>query len=186
MNNNKIFLAALIFLIIFPISKVVARDADYEFKDRIDEGRSLFFLVELEEDEEIEIEIEPYGNGYYHLFLFDERPEKTHVNIDKTLDNDINDNKVAHDKGKSPDINYTAEDDQIYYVQVILTKNGPDTFTLKANRKLSRYYLPQIPSYPLEILIISIIFSVGLLILLINRKNINDGQVDDENILQVG
>ncbi len=170
MNYNKVLLTFLVFLLLFPITYALA-DTKFVFEDRMTDGNSLFFLVELEEDDEIEVELEAQENGYFHLYLFDERPTETHVNMDNTIDSDINKDKVAHDSGTKPDINYTAEDDQIYYLQIILTKNGPDFFRLEANEKLTRYYLPQIPGYELEILMISLALSIGIILFLIKKKN---------------
>ncbi|TFG14231.1 MAG: hypothetical protein EU535_03835 [Promethearchaeota archaeon] len=169
MNYNKAFLAFLVFLVLFPISYALA-DTNFVFEDRMNDGGTLFFLVELEEDDEIEVELEAYEEGYFHLYLFDERPTESHVNYDNTIDSDINKDKVAHDSGKHPDINYTAEDDQIYYLQIILTKNGPDFFRLEANEKLTRYYLPQIPGYELEIILLSIALSLGIMIYVLKKK----------------
>jgi len=171
MNYNKVFLASVIFLLLFPVTYTLA-DAKFVFEDQMNDGNSLFFLVELEEDDEIEIELKARENGYFHLYLFDERPTETHVNIDNTIDSDIKKDKVAHDSGTKPDINYTAEDDQIYYLQVILTKGGPDFFRLEANEKLSRYYLPQIPGYQLEILMLSLVLSIGIILYIIKKKKI--------------
>ena len=169
MNYHKVFLAFLVFLLLFPITYTLA-DTHFVFEDQMNDGDSLFFLVDLEKDDEIEVELKTYEEGYFHLYLFDDRPTETHVNYDNSIDSDINKDKVAHDSGKHPEINYTAEDDQIYYLQVILTKNGPDLFKLEANQKLTRYYLPQIPGYELEILMISLIFSIGIIIYIVKRK----------------
>jgi hypothetical protein len=155
-------------MLVFPITFANAV-MEFIHEDKMNNGGSLFFLVELEEDDELEVELEAYHDGYFHLYLFDERPTETHVNYDNTIDTDINKNKITHDSGKNPDINYTAEDDQIYYLQIILTKNGPDLFRLESNEKLSRYYLPQIPGYQIEIIIISIVLTIGVIILLVNK-----------------
>jgi hypothetical protein len=138
----------------------------------MNEGSSLFFMVELEEDDKLRVELEAREKGFFHLYLFDERPTETHVYPDNSIDEDINEDKVDHDSGKNPEISYRAEDNEIYYLQIILTKNGPDFFKLTANKKLSRYYLPQIPGYELEIITISIIFSIGIIIYLIKKKTI--------------
>ena len=171
MNYNKVFLASVIFLLLFPISFALAK-TKYKFEDQMNDGNSLFFLVELEEDDEIEVDLKAREDGYFHIYLFDERPTETHVNMDNSIDSDINKDKIAHDSGRKPDINYTADDDQIYYLQVILTKNGPDFFKLEANEKLSRYYLPQIPGYQIEIFILSLVLSIGIILFAIKKKKI--------------
>jgi len=169
MNYNRIFLASVIFLLLFPVTYSLA-ETKFVFEDQMNDGNSLFFLVELEEDDELEVDLRAREDGYFHLYLFDERPTETHVNMDNTIDSDINKDKVAHDAGTKPHINYTAEDDQIYYLQIILQKNGPDFFRLESNEKLSRYYLPQIPGYQLELLMLSLVLSIGIIIYLIKKK----------------
>ena len=84
MNYNKAFLAFLVFLVLFPISYALA-DTKFKFEDRMNDGGTLFFLVELEEDDEIEVELEAREEGYFHLYLFDERPTESHVNYDNTM-----------------------------------------------------------------------------------------------------
>jgi hypothetical protein len=152
MKFYKIFLIGLIFSLLFPLGYAVTVEKDYKFNDRINEGASRFFMVELEEDDKLRVELEAREKGFFHLYLFDERPTETHVYPDNSIDEDINEDKVDHDSGKNPEISYRAEDNEIYYLQIILTKNGPDFFKLTANKKLSRYYLPQIPGYELEII----------------------------------
>jgi hypothetical protein len=171
MNYNKFFLTLIIFLLVFPITFANAV-MEFIHEDKMNNGGSLFFLVELEKDDDFEVKLEAYHDGYFHLYLFDKRPTETHVNYDNTIDKGIYENKIAHDSGKNPKINYTAEDDQIYYLQIILTKNGPDLFHLEANKKLSRYYLPQIPGYPLEIICILITFSIGIIIVSLNKNKL--------------
>ncbi|MFX1338738.1 MAG: hypothetical protein ACFFDK_09025 [Promethearchaeota archaeon] len=169
MNYSKVFLAFVVFLLLFPVSYSLAK-TKFVFEDQMNDGNSLFFLVELEEDDELKVDLKARENGYFHLYLFDKRPTETHVNIDNSIDSGINKDKVAHDAGTKPHINYTAEDDQIYYLQIILQKNGPDFFKLESNKKLSRYYLPQIPGYPIEVLMVSLVLSIGIIIYLVKKK----------------
>ena len=68
MNYNKVFLASVIFLLLFPVTYSLA-DAKFKFEDQMNDGNSLFFLVELEEDDEIEIDLRARENGYFHLYL---------------------------------------------------------------------------------------------------------------------
>lgn len=172
MKFHKIFLIGLIFSLLFPLGYAVTVEKDYKFNDRINEGASRFFMVELEEDYELEVELKASENGYFHIFLFDERPTEDHVNYDKSIDDEIYEEDITHDKGTHPDINYTVEDDQIYYIQIILEKNGPDNYKLEASTKLTRYYLPQIPGYQIEMLLLSVGFSIGIIIYLMKRKHI--------------
>ncbi|MFX0071800.1 MAG: Loki-CTERM sorting domain-containing protein [Candidatus Hermodarchaeota archaeon] len=172
MKFHKFFLIVLIFWLLFPICYALSVERDFKFEDRVNEGASRFFMVDLEEDDELEVELDAREDGFFHIFLFDERPEEDHVNYDKTIDDDIYKEDITHDKGKHPDINYTAEDDQIYYIQVILEKNGPDSYKLEANTKLTRYYLPQIPGYQIELLLLTVGLSIGIIVFLVKKKHL--------------
>jgi len=57
----------------------------FEYIDNINDGISVYFLVDLEMDENIEINVTHTGDGNFTLFLFDFRPTQTYVNDDKTL-----------------------------------------------------------------------------------------------------
>ncbi|MHA1488649.1 MAG: Loki-CTERM sorting domain-containing protein [Promethearchaeota archaeon] len=167
-NYKKISLMALFFTLLFPITNALA----FVHIDKLNNAASVFFLVDLDVGDNIEITIVPNENGNFAVFLFNERPTETNVNGDKTLNKKIYDNTVAYSLSSIPTINYKASKKEIYYVQVILLDNGPDTFVLTCNKELSRYYLPQIPGYPLEFLTISLFIALGLILVLYRKKAI--------------
>ncbi|MHA1845620.1 MAG: hypothetical protein ACTSWE_15285 [Promethearchaeota archaeon] len=163
----------LIFLILMlsPISTVTA----YENVEKISESTSAFFLVNLNKGELLEIKVESLEEGVFGLFLFDERPEETYVNFDGTLNNEIFDKTILYDIGKEPKLVYITENTQIYYIQLILLENGPDTYILTSNKELSRYYLPQLPGYSVPVLLISVISVMILLMMKFKKKIFMDG-----------
>ncbi|MBD3254068.1 MAG: hypothetical protein GF383_03205, partial [Candidatus Lokiarchaeota archaeon] len=168
MKFKVAFIFVILFIAVIPVS--VLAGTDYEYRDKMEEGDSRFFLVDLEEGDDLDLELDAYEDARFYLFLFDERPEESHVGLDKKIDDDIFDDEIANDKGKHAEVNYTAEDDQIYYVQIILIDSGPDYFILKSNEKLSKYYLPSIPGYPVELLLLAIIVSFGVAVLVLRRR----------------
>jgi hypothetical protein len=150
----------------FPITNAMA----FTHIDNIKNGNYLFFLVDLTVDENIELEVTHVGSGNFTLFLFNKRPTKSYITSDNSLSNSIFSASVAYSLDDNPYINYTALVEKIYYIEVILVSGGPDTFTLTSTHDLTRYYLPQIPGYQLPILIFSLIFAIGLIIVLYKRK----------------
>lgn len=165
---KKLSLISLILLFSFPIANALA----FVHIDRLNNSGSIFFLANLKPGETIQISLKPNGGGKFGIFLFNERPTDTNVNIDRTLNQKIFKNAVAYSLSANPTIAYKAPKETIYYVQVILISNGPDDFILTCNKELSRYYLPQIPGFPVGFLTISFFIGMGLVLLLYRRKMI--------------
>jgi hypothetical protein len=155
----------LLFFAFFPVESCMA----YQHVDNINEGISTFFLTSLNGGENIEVNLTHTGSGNFTLFLFNQRPINSFVKIDKTLDNEIFSFAINYSLDDNPYINYTVVEDKIYYIQVILLDNGPDTFFLYCNHELTRYYIPIIPGYQTSIIVSSIII-VSTFIYLRYRK----------------
>ena len=138
----------------------------FEHIDNINDGISVYFLVHLDIDENIEINVTHSDNGNFVMFLYDTRPTESFVNIDKSLNPDIFDVAIIYSIVDSPYINYTASDSKIYYIELILIENGPDTFFFYCNNdELTRYYLPTIPGYQIGFLILTLILTSSLIII---------------------
>ena len=168
MNYKKILLSILMFLLLFPIGNTMA----FTYIDNAKDGNYFFFLIDLEFGDNLELNITHDGSGNLTLFLFKSRPIESYVKDDKSLNHQIFSNPalINYSLGDNPYINYSAPEPKIYYIEIILVSGGPDTFTLTANRDLTRYYLPIIPGFQLEILIPTIIFSMGLIYILYKKK----------------
>ena len=156
---------ALMFLI--PIVSILG----FEHIDNINDGISVFFLVDLEDGENIEINITHTEDGNFTLFLFGSRPTDSYVNDDKTLNPIIFQIALNYSIDDSPYINYTVSQSKIYYIELILIDNGPDTFFLRSNiDELTRYYLPIVPGFQVELLILSSFLTIGLVLILYKRR----------------
>ena len=142
----------------------------FEHIDNINDGISVYFLVHLEPGENIEINVTHNGGGNFTLFLYDSRPTESFINIDKSLNPNIFDVAINYSLEDNPYINYTVEKSKIYYIELILIENGPDTFFFYCNNdELTRYYLPIIPGYQIGFLILTLILT-STLIILFNKK----------------
>ena len=168
MDYKKISGSILLVLLLLPITNAMA----FTYIDNIKDGNYTFFLIDLQIDDNLEIHVTHTGTGNFTLFLFNTRPEQTYVNIDGTLNQIIFNNPPTVDYSlvDNPYINYTATEPRIYYVEVILVSGGPDTFTLISNEDLTRYYLPIIPGFPVESLIISLSLALAIVIILYKKK----------------
>jgi len=166
MKHKKLTWLVLISLLIFCIPKVSA----FEFIDNIEDGISVYFLVSLDDGDNFEVNITHSGTGNFTLFLFDSRPYTSHVNLDNTLNNDIYDVAINYSLSDDPYINYNVSEPHVYYIQILLVENGPDTFFLYCNYELTRYYLPIIPSYNIPLIITLVSLIVPLTLFSIRKK----------------
>ncbi len=162
MKRKYLTVPILALMALVPIVSVFG----FEFIDNINDGISVYFLVDLETGENIEINITHTEDGNFTLFLFGSRPTQAYVNDDKTLNPVIFQVALNYSIDDNPYINYTVTQSKIYYIELILIDNGPDTFFLSANKdELTRYYLPIVPGYPIEFVIIASMLVTGLLLL---------------------
>ena len=143
----------------------------FEYIDNINDGISVYFLVDLEAGENIELNVTHTEDGNFTLFLFGSRPTQTYVNDDKTLNPLIFQEALNYSIEDNPYINYTVSQTKIYYIELILIDNGPDTFFLRSNiDELTRYYLPIVPGFQVELLILSSFLTAGLVLILYKRR----------------
>lgn len=167
MKYRFISIVILLVFIFFPVEIGIA----YQHVDNINEGISTFFLTSLNDGENIELNLTHTENGNFTLFLFDQRPINSYVKIDKTLDNEIFSLSINYSLDDNPYINYTVLETKIYYIQIILLDNGPDTFFLYCNHELTRYYIPIIPGYQISLVISSIIIAITLIFLKYQKRS---------------
>lgn len=138
----------------------------FDHIDNINDGISVYFLVSLETDENIIINVTHTGEGNFTLFLYDSCPTESFLNLDNSLNSDIFDVAISYSIDDNPYINYTVSEDKIYYIELILIENGPDTFFFYCNNdELTRYYLPIIPGFQIDLLVLTLILTSSLIIL---------------------
>ncbi|MFX1500514.1 MAG: hypothetical protein ACFFDH_06060 [Promethearchaeota archaeon] len=180
MNNKKIFVSLFLFFLLVPITSAAA----YTYIDSLKDGNYIFFLIDLDEGSHLELNVTRGGSGNFTLFLFDSRPSDSYVNEDNSLKPNIftQSKTVDYSMDDNPYIFYTANKSKIYYIEIILVSGGPDTFTIASMRysanytknpkDLIRYYLPIIPGFQFEYLLISLIFTIGVSYIVLSKKKI--------------
>ena len=65
MKYYKVWFLALVFFLLIPIPLVLASSDDFTFEDRVNEGVSVFFLVDLDEGEDFRAEVIPKDKGKF-------------------------------------------------------------------------------------------------------------------------
>ncbi|MHA2399531.1 MAG: hypothetical protein ACXADU_11665 [Promethearchaeota archaeon] len=168
MNYKKITIVCSLFLFLFPLTNVKA----FVFVDYIKNGNYAFFLFDLGVGNSTEIRITHEDSGNFTLFLFDHRPTKAYVKDDRTLNTAIftNPTLIAFSLDDDPYLNFTAPESKIYYIEIILASGGPDTYNLTCGEDLTRYYLPIIPGFRLEFIMLSIMVTLGSILVLYKKK----------------
>ncbi len=171
MNYKKIILICLFFFLLIPITNVKA----FTYTDHIKDGNYAFFLFDLQVGNNTQISLNHEESGNFTLFLFNKRPSKSYVKGDKSLDNDIfsKSSLVGFSVDDIPYINYTAPTTKIYYIEIILVGEGPDTYNLTIlpnDYTVTRYYLPIIPGFRLEFVLLSIVLALGAIFILSKKK----------------
>lgn len=129
--------------------------------ESLETGNTAFYLCAVNQSQTLEVNLTHTGVGNFEIYLLNKRPMGTDIDIYTIVDEDDSSN---------PSILYTALEDKIYYVQINLISSGPDIFSLSSSHQLIRYYLPQIPGFPLEVVFLSLISGVGLVYILYKRK----------------
>ncbi|MFW9902483.1 MAG: hypothetical protein ACFFDY_14550 [Candidatus Thorarchaeota archaeon] len=181
MKYKKTSLSLLLLLMVIPINNVLA----FSYIDNMNNGNYIFFLIDLDVDHNIELSLTHSESGNFTLFLFNVRPVQSYINNDNTLRSVIFNTPptVAYSLDDNPYINYTATEEKIYYIEIILINGGPDTFFFTStitysngtviNKELTRYYLPIIPSFPLEFVITSFLITASFVLIIYKKKMSN-------------
>lgn len=172
MVRKKTFFVLAFIMFFIPVQNSIAASEPFQFQDKINDTTSIFFLVALDVNQTIQVNVSQEGGGYFYLFLFDFRPNTTNVNVDKTFNDDIFAVAKVYDIPSNPSVFYNATENKIHYIQVVLLKGGPDFFTLTSDTELVRFYLPSLPGYSCDLLILSLLCSTGLSIIFLRRKKL--------------
>ncbi|MBY9006897.1 MAG: hypothetical protein KGD63_09070 [Candidatus Lokiarchaeota archaeon] len=175
MKYKKIALSIILLSFLLPICNIKGQEFPGGFRDihNLDEGETLFYLVDLNNETNIQIRLSRLNYGNFSIFLFGNRPFKTYIDSNGQLDPNIytDDGYINHSYGIKPYINQTVVETKIYYIQITLLNNGSDTFILDADRALARYYIPLIPGFPIYTTI-GFSFIAIIFITLYNKKKI--------------
>jgi len=166
-----------------PIKPVAAEDNIYEDSYQLQQGAARFYVVNLTSDANLFINCTAIYKGVFYIYIFDERPEDSHFLRDGSLDVSMTDKAVAYNETPSliyseslndtvsfVSLNYTASSYQLYYLEIVIIENGPDTFRLESSYAMQAYYIPFIPGYNLEILASCAGFAIFLIYFKIRKR----------------
>jgi hypothetical protein len=159
MKYNKIL---LLMVLLLPVISVTSVRADVTIPpESLETGNTAFFLCAVNQSQTLEVNLTRTGIGNFEIYLLSKRPMGTDIELYFLEDSDTSDN---------PSILYTAPEDKIYYIQINLVSGGPDIFTLSSTHNLIRYYLPQIPGFPLEQVFFFLISGIGIVYIFHKRR----------------
>ncbi|MHA1731929.1 MAG: hypothetical protein ACTSU5_08290 [Promethearchaeota archaeon] len=112
------------------------------FESRVDvrANDNKYYLVELNATELFWLNLSSVKGGDFNVYVSTTRPTQS----------GIMDNLVARDDSPAADahIYYVANQTRIYYIQIVLNSDDPDTFILNASKELTQYFIPFLPGYP--------------------------------------
>ena len=186
--QGKLFFLLLVFGLVLmnfnvPIKPISAEENIYEDQYQLQQGATRIYVVNLTLDTNLLINCTAYYKGVFHLYFFDERPLDPHVLPNGSINPSITDQAVAYnetpslvfssninDTVNSVTLNYTAPTYRLYYLEIILVENGPDTFKLESNYALQPYYIPFIPGYNFETFASCAVFIVFLIYFKIRKR----------------
>lgn len=157
----------------------------YTEQFRLEQNNIRYYVTALNETQVWEVNLTSVYHGIFHLFLFDERPQKEYLTENGSLDSIIYSECVAfnntpvlipsqsieNDTINLVSLSYTASNNSLYYLMIALVGGtAPDTFILTSNSQIQAYFIPFLPGYPIEWMMIC--SSIGFGILVIKRRKI--------------
>ncbi len=186
--QGKLLFLLLVFGLVFmnfnvPIKPVYAEDNDFVDQYQLKQGTARFYVVNLTTNANLLINCSAYYKGVFYIYIFNERPLEGHVLRDGSIDESVTDKALAYNETSSLiyseslndtvsfiTLNFTAPSYRLYYLEIILIENGPDTFKLESSHVMQAYYIPFILGYNLEIFVSCAVFATFLLVFKIRKR----------------
>jgi len=137
-----------------------------------DRGTPVFYLSPILMNQTAQIQIISQNFEIYGIFIFAARPTESYIKPDETLDPRIflNPFLLNFTFGVNPVLNFTAPILNIYYIEIFLLTAEEDIFYVLSTAPLSRYYIPEIPGFPIGITVGIMVGSILITILFYKKK----------------
>lgn len=161
-----------------------ATDTTYTEQFRLENVSTRYYVASLEMNEIWSINCTGLFTGKFYLYLFQDRPEYSHMLENGSIDTEILNvaviynitpsaifSDVLNDTVCSTSLEFKATTSTLYYLQIILVEGGPDTFVLSSSVAFQAYYIPFIAGYPGEFFLGIAMLSGGILVYQIKKKN---------------
>ena len=176
MRNRSKFILVIVSLLVLLFSSFAAVNAS-EGSDYYTDSFPLqtydfrMYVVSLELNDTLIVNITSVAEGDFDLFLFSTRPKESFVSREGYNDEIFNPN-LTLDYDISVDlpfsmINFTADNPDypaaLYFIQVVLINRGPDSYILEANHLMELYFIPFIPGFPVYVIAGVSILTVGVI-----------------------
>jgi hypothetical protein len=134
---------------------------------RLEQGATRYYVTTLDVNETWKIDVTSVYEGIFEIYLYSERITEYTYQYEAVASNNSGIKIFStslNDTVNFVSANYTAKVKQMYYLEIVLVKNGPDTFVLKSSHSVQTYFIPFIPGYPIEIIMICGVFTIFILI----------------------
>ncbi len=171
--KKPILLGLICFFLLFPLFCIKPTSGFiYAQMHEEDKGTPVFYLSPIFFNQTIEIQTFSQNFEVYGIFIFAARPTESYLKPDETLDPKIfvNPFLLNYTFGVNPVLNFTAPILNIYYIEIFLLSAEEDIFYIFSTAALSRYYIPEIPGFPLGITIGVMIGSILITIVFYKKK----------------
>ncbi len=171
MKKVKFLLSVAILGLLCALS--VHRAYSYEDLQEVENNGSIFYLVSLNQSETIILNCSSENQLNYSLFLFNTRPSSSNKYLNGTYSTKIYDLAIVVSEGFEPQLTYTANETQLYYIQIIVYNKSTNLIRVYSNKEIGRYYLPLINSFPLEFFgTITTITIIAITVILLKKRKL--------------
>lgn len=141
------------------------------FSKRVDVrgSESKFYLVSLEANQTLSVNVTSRKGGNFNLYLYNFRPSDSapHPELNSPQVSCVVYDETAN---ANASISFTSLGNRVYYLQVVLATPDPDTFFLDANKELTPYFIPFLPGFPVGPLIVAILLAGGLEFAVVRKR----------------
>ena len=148
------------------LSAAAEGDTFHREQFRLEQASTRFYVTTVDFNTTIYINCTSVYEGVFYLYLFNFRPTETILHENNSINENLVAGAVAYNSTpvdvfsaglnatvKSLTISYNATKTAMYYLEIVLLENGPDTFVMESTREFQPYFIPFIPGYPLEMFI---------------------------------
>ncbi|TXT62176.1 MAG: hypothetical protein BAJALOKI1v1_1010004 [Promethearchaeota archaeon] len=174
--KKSLVISIILFILLFPLISIESTTGILTFEmNEEDKGTPAFYLTPILMNTTMELQVYSQNFEMYGIFIFAARPTESYLKPDETLDPKIfvNPYLLNYTFNVNPKINFTAPITGIYYIEIFLLTAEEDIYYVISTAPLSRYYIPEIPGFPVGITIGTMIGAILLTVVLYKKKILN-------------
>jgi hypothetical protein len=151
---------------------------NYTDQFRLENNTVRYYVTALNNSQSWDMNLTSVFHGIFYMFLFNFRPQQDYVSSNGTIDpkiyslsiayNDtpvkINSTTLVNDTVNFISLSYVANATGLYYLAIALIGGTvPDAFILNSNSQIQAYFIPFLPGFPIEWVIIASSFGIWII-----------------------